>query len=363
MIARSVPPMILGSIAGFVADHFDRRIILISCDLLRALIVLGLLLVDSPEEAWLIYLFTTLQFSVAAFEDPAHSAIISNTVDKNDLIRANLLLNVSWSMMMAVGTGFGGLTAATLGFSTVFVVNSMTYLFSAFFVSKIHLDENKKLDSNKKSPFGHMADEFLSGFRYLVRNLQMAMYVMTRAATTLIHGGMIIVHVEFARHWFPIGEEGSISLSLIYLFVGLGTGAGPFLVHRITRGRDSWMRAAIPSLYFVSFLGFLMIGNAGSLELLLLGTFLRSVEFSVIFVLSSSMLQAESPNAIVGRVFAVDMMIRTVMLTAASLAVGWCFDFFGLGPHQIARGLALTALIMSLVWVGYLLFRRNDQAI
>lgn len=60
-----LPPFLLIPIAGLVADRFSRKTIMIVSDLLRVLIVLGFLMVDSAAEAWLVYLLTALQFSIS----------------------------------------------------------------------------------------------------------------------------------------------------------------------------------------------------------------------------------------------------------------------------------------------------------
>src|SRR5438034_11531171 len=49
MVARFVPSFVFGSISGVVADHFSRRAIMIVSDLLRAVIVLGFLVVRRSD--------------------------------------------------------------------------------------------------------------------------------------------------------------------------------------------------------------------------------------------------------------------------------------------------------------------------
>ena len=74
-VTRAIPPFLLGPVAGVLADRFDRRTIMVMANYLRAVIVLGFLLVLYTEQAWLIYVLTLLQFGVSAFFEPARSAI------------------------------------------------------------------------------------------------------------------------------------------------------------------------------------------------------------------------------------------------------------------------------------------------
>ncbi|MCI5131608.1 MAG: hypothetical protein D3904_08800, partial [Candidatus Electrothrix sp. EH2] len=71
LIAKYLPPAVLGPVAGVVADKFPRKTILVTCDLLRAAFVLGYLLVREGEYAWIVYVIALMQESVAAFYNPA----------------------------------------------------------------------------------------------------------------------------------------------------------------------------------------------------------------------------------------------------------------------------------------------------
>src|SRR5512141_2657123 len=85
-LARALPPFLLSPIAGVVADRFDRRKVLIVSDVLRAGIVLCFLLVSRPENLWLLYVLTVLQFSISAFFEPARAALVPGLVEEDELL-------------------------------------------------------------------------------------------------------------------------------------------------------------------------------------------------------------------------------------------------------------------------------------
>ncbi len=74
-----------------IADHFDRRKVLIATNLLRAATVAALVLVDRPDRIWLLYVLTALQFVFSAIFTPAETALIPSVVEEDDLITANAL--------------------------------------------------------------------------------------------------------------------------------------------------------------------------------------------------------------------------------------------------------------------------------
>ena len=65
-IARTLPAFVLSPVTGVIADRFNRRMLLILSDVLRAIVVLGFLLVREGGDIWLLYALTVLQLSISA---------------------------------------------------------------------------------------------------------------------------------------------------------------------------------------------------------------------------------------------------------------------------------------------------------
>ena len=117
LLARFVPPMLVGPWAGVLVDRFSRKRLLILSDLLRALVVLLLLLADGPHMLWLVYVLTALQFTLSAVFEPGRNALLPALLPKEGLVLANTLGSVTWSTMLAVGAIAGGIVASQLGTS------------------------------------------------------------------------------------------------------------------------------------------------------------------------------------------------------------------------------------------------------
>ena len=95
-IVRLLPAVLLGPIAGVIADRFDRRRLMIVCDVLRFGLYLSIPLVGNY--IWL-YTATVLVESVTLFWSPAKEASVPNLVPKNKLESANQV-----SLLAAYGT-------------------------------------------------------------------------------------------------------------------------------------------------------------------------------------------------------------------------------------------------------------------
>ncbi|MCI5145409.1 MAG: MFS transporter, partial [Candidatus Electrothrix sp. AR3] len=67
LIAKYLPPTLLGPFAGVVADRYSRKTILLACDLLRAVVVLAYLLIQHSSQVWLVYVLAFAQESIWTF--------------------------------------------------------------------------------------------------------------------------------------------------------------------------------------------------------------------------------------------------------------------------------------------------------
>ena len=99
LVARFVPSFFFGPLSGVVADRFSRRTIMIVTDVLRAVVVLGFLFVRRADQLWIIYVLTVLQLGLSTFFEPAKTAVIPSIVNDRELVAANAISSVTWSIM------------------------------------------------------------------------------------------------------------------------------------------------------------------------------------------------------------------------------------------------------------------------
>ena len=115
MVARFVPSFIFGPLSGVLADRFSRRTLMILSDLLRAVVVLGFLLVRRADQLWLIYVLTIVQLIFSTFFEPARTASVPSIVSDRELLPANAISSVTWSAMLTIGAAIGGVVTGLFG--------------------------------------------------------------------------------------------------------------------------------------------------------------------------------------------------------------------------------------------------------
>ena len=344
-LARAIPPFVIGPIAGVVADRFNRKFILIATDVLRALIVLGFLFVDSVEMAWLIYVLTLVQFSVSAFFEPARSAILPSLVEEDELLAANTLSSATWSAMLTLGAALGGLFAAAFGVRIALLVDSLTFVVSGLLVSRIALGKR----ADEQSAHGNGWSDFVDGLRYVRKRPNIAWLTVIKAMGQV--GNLGVMAAFYAEHVFRVGDDGALTFGLLLAAMGVGSVLGP-LVRDALGGNDarSLERAILFGFALIP-LAWLVLGVAPSLPIVLIAGFLRGIGVSLNWTYSSVLLQMEVPDRFLGRVFALDFAIFTLAMSLAVWMTGLALDQFGLDPRGVAILLAAGSVVPFLVWI------------
>jgi MFS family permease len=130
-ICLAIPPLTIGLFAGAYVDRADRRRIMLASDLLRAIVVLGFVLVGSADRLWLLFLFAFVQSSIGTFFAPARGAVIPKVVPREGLLAANSVAQATRVIAGIVGAGLAGLIIGLAGvFWPAFVLDGLSFVAS-----------------------------------------------------------------------------------------------------------------------------------------------------------------------------------------------------------------------------------------
>lgn len=359
-LARFLPLFLMSPFAGVLADRFERRSLLIWTDILRATIVLSFLFVDRPERIWLLYVLTALQFIISAVFTPTEQAYLPAVVEKDDLVTANALSSFTWSTMLAIGALLGGLATAFLGVQAAFILDSLTFLVSAWFLTRIGVKSRGQPAAGEGQSAAHKAFlEIFEGMRYLWGQPVLLAFALIKAGGSLVWGGVNVLEIPLAQQVFPLNGSGTLSLGLIYAAVGIGTGFGPIVVRSLLG--DSWhgMLKAVSVGFFAMTLGVLGLALAPTLGWVLAATTIRGVGTGAIWVFSAVLLQLLIPDRLRGRVFAFEFAAFTLAQSASTLWAGYAYDNLGWSLSQVLFSAALVSVCVTTLWLPFYLRVRS----
>src|SRR5664280_2280919 len=91
MLARAVPAILAGPLAGVLLDRFDRQRMMIASDLVRAVVALGFVFTVDRTNTWLIYLLSGLLMLASPFFTSGRAAILPSIATREELHTANSL--------------------------------------------------------------------------------------------------------------------------------------------------------------------------------------------------------------------------------------------------------------------------------
>ena len=350
-IARLLPSVVLGPLAGVIADRFDRKKVMVIGDILRALLFISVPIVGNYF--WL-YTATVLIECVTLFWSPAKEASVPNLVPKNRLENANQV-----SLFAAYGTA--PIAAALFSLLSVFVsgisavlnlgensavdialyINALSFLFSAFTIYNLEIPKEHLKNSNDSSS---ILRSLLDGGKFVTSSKIIRGLVLGLLGAFVAAGAVI----GLARTFVGDLDGGDAAYGVLFgsVFTGLagGIALGPKIFSQFSRRR--LFGAALTSAGFL----LIVLSLLQNLVLAVLIVVILGAFSGVSWVTGFTMLGMEVTDELRGRVFAfIQSLVRISLVgvlavsPVAAAAIGE--HDFSIGRVQLTyNGAAFTML-------------------
>ncbi len=238
-VAMMAPQLLIGPVAGVFVDRWNRKTTMVVSDLLRAGIVLGVFLIDSNDQVWLIYLLMFAESSVSRFFLPARTAILPSIAPASQLMSANAAMGMTEAIARLGGPAVGGLLVAAWGARGAAALDALTYLLSAVLISLMRVPVIER--AQHPAPVGGMA-----GVGAVWRDLvDGARVVMSRPVLRALFGVMAvfmlaqgIINPLLVVLIGDVWRSGATGFGLFLSAQGVGSLAGGLLLgglaHRVS---------------------------------------------------------------------------------------------------------------------------------
>jgi MFS family permease len=345
VVAFSLPSFLASPLAGSMTDRFDRRRILIFVSIIQVLAAFGLLLVGK-DTVWLAFLAQSTISALAAVISPATEASIPNIArNKEELALASSLLGSTWGVMLAVGAAVGGVFASVFGRDAAFIANAVSFAIAAILFSRIKtpMQQERETQTQRQRirPIADMREAITHS-----RQDPVLMALIFSKTTFAIGAGVVSQLAVLASDVF---QGGDASRGLLIGVRGVGTGLGPLIAMRYTRGQLGKV-LLICGFASLAFSGFYLVGAwMPTLWLTAIFVMLAHLGGGAQWTLSSYGLQLRSPDHIRGRILAGDFALVTLMLSLTSALAGLVSEIYGV--RQAISGFACAAAIASVIYI------------
>jgi MFS family permease len=351
IIVQFLPMAVIGPVAGVVVDRMNRRRLMIGTDILRGMLILVLLVVQRADQVWLVYVVMGATVSLTAFFEPARTAVIPNVTSRAQLLTANALSSATWSAMLAIGAGAGGVVTALFGRNVAFLVNAVSFFASAVVIARTSFNADPP---ESKRPAGWAAitgiGDLIEGIRYIRSDRHVAALMLVKAGWG-IAGGVLLLMTVMGQRVFPVGGSAAAGIGVLYAARGIGAGIGPIMARAWLGQQPDEMRRAIAPSYVLVALFYLMLSWSTTIGLASVAVIGAHAAGSVLWVFSTVLLQLSVPDRFRGRVFSAELALLMIVSALSSFVCGYALDTWGLSPFLLTRVLGVLFVLPTLGWL------------
>jgi MFS family permease len=349
-LAQFAPFVPLVLIAGQLADRFDRRRIIMLCyavEMLCGLLLIGFTL-TGLKVVWPVFAVMALYGSARAFMMPSSQAIVINLVPAESFSNAVALSSSSFQLAVIAGPALGGVLYLA-GPMTVYTTVSVLLGLSAILILSMR---SLPWRTNDREPMSWHT--VLDGLHF-VRSRPTVFGAISLDLFAVLFGGATALLPAYASDILHVGPTG---LGLLRTAPGAGAALTAMLLAfaPISRHVGRWMFGGVA----VFGAAIIVLGLSTSFPLSLAALFLLGAGDMVSVYIRHMLVQLETPDAIRGRVSAVNSVFIGASNELGEFESGLTAAWFGLTPAIIVGG-AVT-LAVAIVWMyGFPDLRTMDR--
>lgn len=372
LFSGTLPRILLSPLAGALADRWDRRWMMLLSDAGSGLSVLSIALLFFTHQLaiWQIYVATAAGAICGTFQFPAYVATTTLLVPKEQLVRANGMLQLGLAAQDILAPLLAGILIAAIQPGGVLIIDVATFCFAVFTLLIVRFP-SPVLSRESRTGNGSLLYEALYGWSYIAARPGLVGLLVFFAATSFINGmiGALIYPLILA---FTTATQ----LSFVVSIAGGGMLLSSLVMSTWSGPKSRIGGVLVSQLIFG--LGLLFIGLRPSILLIGFGALVAHLMLPVNNVTNQAIWQSKVAAGAQGRVFAMRQMVAKAMTLLAFLLAGPLADkvfnpllavhgtlagnlgqLVGVGP---GRGIGLMFVIMGIltllvVSIGY--FNRN----
>ncbi len=322
-IVRLLPAVLLGPIAGVIADRFDRRRLMIVCDVLRFGFYLSIPLVHNY--LWL-YTATVIVEAITLFWSPAKEASVPNLVPKEKLESANqvtLLASYGSAPVAAITFSILAVIASTLTpilnprFSSAadlaLYIDALSFLYTAWIVYQ--LKNIPRGAASKSAVNDNIGKSLIEGFKFVSKSKVISGLIFGMLGAFFAAGAVL----GLARTFVGDLNAGNAAFGVLFgaVFTGLALGIwlGPKIFGQFSRRRIFGLSLTISSSFLI------ILSLVSNLVFAILMTVFVGAFAGLSWVTGFTMLGMEVEDEVRGRTFAfVQSLIRITLILVLAIA-------------------------------------------
>jgi MFS family permease len=363
MFWNTLPRPLVALFAAAMIDRWNRKNTLITSDVARAVIVALIPVVLFVSNHYYgVYAMVFLVGVFSAIFVPARQAIMPNLVPSEMLMAANAMTSQAGTIAGLLSLIIAGWLVENLGTNPSFLVNSATYLASAWFLWKLRPSGQSvpaaravsadPLDDKSKARL-HVVTDFKEGLAYILAHRSVAAFIVFSA---VIYFLMAVFAVSYFTYAIDVLGQTVGGTHVLFAVLGVGMVGGAAILIRNSSRETHFLlpvimlMAAGVALWVLSVV---FTPWTAAPVLFCIGFFAVMVQVPI-----DTFLQKHVPDELRGRAFAVKGLFESTSFLI-SLQFSKAF-IYHLGVLGVLKGMGILAIGISLP-LGYMLYRTRKR--
>jgi len=339
-IAYVLPLAVISPIAGVFVDHWNVKRVMITSDIIRAVLITLLVFVTDVGQICVIFAILS---TVSSFFAPAQSVTTRTVVPMDSLLAANTMMMQAFYVVRLFSPFAAGSLISALGEKACFYIDTGSFLFSAFMISSLVILRPQRQASEKT--LSSLSQDFLEGNKFIFTHTGLTFVFVAMGVAMFVLSSfspLISIYIRDFLH------AGPFTFGLISAMVGIGLMIGAQLVPKLTR--LSRVQVVLGGLFGLG-LSAAMLGAIRLTVFAALSTFLMGFAISFVLIPAQTMSQQETPPPLMGRVSSTFMSLISLSQVLGLLLSGYLANIMGVRSLFLTSGGGLI-LIAAAVYVA-----------
>ncbi|MFW5691746.1 MAG: MFS transporter [Chloroflexota bacterium] len=315
----AVAPMVLASsLAGVLADRWDRRIVMVLSDAGQAVgtVLLLISFLSGDFQLWHLYVITAFQAVFGVFQGPAFQASVTMLIPDNHRDRANAIQQLTGPMAGIAAPTLAAVVYAAFDVEGAILVDLATFVIAMIVVFSVHIPRPTQTEAGLAMK-GTVLREMLGGMRFIWDRRLLIVIMIYVALLNFLANSVSVLNTPYILARTGNNEA---ALGVILSITNIGAIVGGIAIG-IWGGTRPRMYTILPSIIiFGAYLA--LVGMSQTVFTLALTSFMVMLPLPIGNALFISILQAKVPPDIQGRVFAVVSQISMLLIPVSFLIIG-----------------------------------------
>jgi predicted MFS family arabinose efflux permease len=338
----AVGSLSMGLVGGAVVDRFDRRRLLIACDVARLLLFAAVPVCWAFEpQVWLLFVVAGVASVFGQLFQITYITAVPTLVGRERVAEANSRLQATASLASIGGPALAGLIAATAGVTAAIAIDAATFGVSALGLLAVRLSRVSPAASADRPGLGRdLRTGFVTGARFLWRHPVLRVLTISLTITTFVTYGLTDVIIYQVRNGLGEGEN---VVGYVMAAAGAGTCLAAVLSDRLRR-TFGFGACWITAMTLCGLAGLVLALNR---DAVVMGAAVFVFWFGLMLaaVCSMSLRQLITPDALLGRVTAAFWTIHYSLAPLGAAALTTAADRFGAAGPLLAVAAVYLAVV------------------